>query len=103
MGRNTTGPPSRVAPSYVVQASVTDDDRRRQTPESNTSLALLHYVQASHLKSVINRRTVAYYVQNATHGIQSDNIELVTSPRLCLDVVVHVRQVLEVRGGVGFD
>jgi len=36
---------SRVLPlvSYVAYASVTDD-RRRQTPATVTSLALLHYV-----------------------------------------------------------
>jgi len=44
-GRSTTGPPLRAAVaccplvSYVACASVTDADRRRQTPATVTSLA----------------------------------------------------------------
>jgi len=37
-GRNTTGPPNAAPASYVAYASVTED-RRRQTPETVTSLA----------------------------------------------------------------
>ena len=45
-GRNTTGPPSfsAIMMSYAAYTSVTDDDRRQQTPATGSSLALLHYV-----------------------------------------------------------
>jgi len=44
-GRNTTGPPLRAAPGELrcIRAAV-ECDRRRQTPESITSLALMRYV-----------------------------------------------------------
>jgi len=48
MGRNTTGPPLSAFPWWVTfrgreVLQTTDDDRRRQTPATVTSLPL-HYV-----------------------------------------------------------
>ena len=58
-GRNTTGPPSRAAPGELrcICAGVTDnDDRRRQSPATVTSLA--PYTMADFAPGAATRRNI---------------------------------------------
>ena len=52
-GRNTTGPPSLLPlVSYAAYANVTDDDRRRQTPATVTSLLCVGGPVIKHMRRV---------------------------------------------------